>query len=372
MNKLLIFYPYFLPAYKAGGPVQSLFNMASLLSKDYQVFVICSAFDLGDKKPLPNILINKWNSFANNIAVFYSSTLHIWSVYRAIKTVKPDTIYINGLFLISFNFWPLILTRNSACKIVVAPRGMLQKGAFAIRSTKKQIYLQLLIWLRLHKNIIWHATDDQERVDIMNRFGMDARVKLAPNIPKPPVKSITLKRKDSGTLSLVYLSLITEKKNLHLILEALREVNESVSFDIWGPITDGKYWNRCQLLMKDQIHKIQYHGVVKPNQVQELLSQYHALILPTSGENFGHAIYESFSVGTPAIISAFTPWGNLEDKRAGITHELSSKSLAHAIREFISLDSGQFAQISSGAYKVACDYYQQHDYQKSYHYLFKE
>jgi glycosyltransferase involved in cell wall biosynthesis len=371
MKKILIFYPHFAPAYKAGGPVQSLLNMATLLSNEYQLFVMCSAFDLGERTILPGIRANQWIAFAPNIKVFYASTFQSRAVYRAIKTVNPHTIYINGLFLITYNLLPLLLAKNSVAKIVVAPRGMLQKGALAIRSTKKRIYLKIVSLFKLHENIIWHVTDDQERKDVTQVFGSGAIVKLAPNIPRSPVEIISTRKKDKGILRLVYLSLITEKKNLHLVLEALREIRTSVSLDIWGPVKDSQYWASCQSLMQSEIHKIAYRGAVEPHKVQALLQDYHALVLPTSGENFGHAIYESFSTGTPAIISGFTPWGVLQDQQAGITHVLNSKSLAEAIRQFIELDNNQFTNLSLGAYKVAKDYYHQHDYRTGYHHLFE-
>ena len=36
-----------------------------------------------------------------------------------------------------------------------------------------------------------------------------------------------------------------------------------------------------------------------------------AFLLPTGGENFGHAIFEALSCGVPALISDRTPWRDL-------------------------------------------------------------
>ena len=57
--------------------------------------------------------------------------------------------------------------------------------------------------------------------------------------------------------------------------------------------------------------------------MQEVIAQYHALILFTKGENFGHAIYESLSVGRPVITSYFTPWNDLQEKNAGVNVDIS-------------------------------------------------
>ncbi|MGG2383212.1 hypothetical protein, partial [Salmonella enterica] len=50
---------------------------------------------------------------------------------------------------------------------------------------------------------------------------------------------------------------------------------------------------------------------------------YDAMILLTRGENFGHAIFESFSVGVPVIISHFTPWHDLQKNKAGWNVEIN-------------------------------------------------
>ena len=55
-------------------------------------------------------------------------------------------------------------------------------------------------------------------------------------------------------------------------------------------------------------------------QVSSVLKSYDLFFLPTRGENFGHVIMESLSVGTPVLISNKTPWRNLE--KIGVGWEL--------------------------------------------------
>lgn len=370
MKRLLISYSYFAPAFKAGGPVQSLVSLVEVLRHQYRIYVVCSAYDLGEHQSLRGIEIDRWNAYGESTSVFYSTGSGYQSVRQALKEVNPDIVYINGVFLPAYNWYPLWLAKCQKRRVVIAPRGMLQQGALAIRSSKKKWFLRLFKLLQLHCGVVWHATDEQEQKDIQGIIGEGAVVKLAPNIPKTPVVEVPLRYKNKGELRLVYLSLIAEKKNLHLVLEALKVVRTPIQFDIYGPVKDEIYWLRCQDLMNEQIHAIHYLGPINPLEVQPLLAQYHALVLPTRGENFGHAIYEALSVGTPAIISSFTPWGVLQDKEAGITHELNVQSLADAIRNFVELDNHEFTKLSLGANKVATEYFQQHDYLARYRELF--
>ncbi len=123
--------------------------------------------------------------------------------------------------------------------------------------------------------------------------------------------------------------------------------------------------------MKDQIHEINYFGSVNALDVQNKLAEYDIMILPTKGENFGHAIYESLSVGTPVIVSPYTPWGRLQDFNAGITVEtFKPEDWAKAIQKFIDLNQEEYSVYSKGAYTLAQDYFSKNDFKTQYQNLF--
>lgn len=371
MKRLLIFYSHFYPAFKAGGPVQSLVNLVETMRKDLRIYVFCSAYDLGDESVLRDIQPDAWNDLGENIEVYYVDKAVRSAIQQTFKERKPDIVYINGMFLPLYNWLPLWLAKSNGIKVVLAPRGMLQKGALAIKPAKKKLFLALFKLSGLYKNILWHATDEQEKEDIKHIFGENSAVKVAFNIPRIPYAKTIFREKRASRLKIIYLSLITEKKNLHLILKALKEIKTPVEFDIYGPVKDESYWKKCQQLIEGQIHRIHYSGLVDPSEVQKLLSEYHLFVLPTKGENFGHAIYEALSVGTPAMISRFTPWGRLQDHRAGMTIESETEQdWSTAIRMFIDYDQNEFDKLSQGAHALASNYFYGNDFKSAYKELF--
>ena len=371
MRRILIFYSHYFPAFKAGGPVQSLRNLVETLRDDFQIYIYCSARDLGDNFILQNIIPDQWNDGGENVKIYYLNNGFYRAAKRAFKDCHPDIVYINGMFLPRYNWLPLWLAKSKRIKVVLAPRGMLQQGALAIKPVKKKVFLFFCRLSKLYDNIFWHATDEQEERDIKMIFGKNATSKIVPNIPKAPYKNITPRHKDAFKLRMVYLSLITEKKNLHLVLKALKEINVPIEFDIYGPIHDKAYWGKCERLIEGQLHKIVYRGSVIPDKVQGLLSEYHVSVLPTKGENFGHAIYESFSVGTPALISKFTPWGDLNAQNAGITVATEDEhDWKDAIQRFINLDHDEFVKLSRGAHTVAINYFNNNNFKSAYANLF--
>lgn len=59
-KKILILSDWFYPAYKAGGPITSLTNLVKGIVDKFKVTVLTSAYDLGEKKILDNIVSDSW------------------------------------------------------------------------------------------------------------------------------------------------------------------------------------------------------------------------------------------------------------------------------------------------------------------------
>ena len=234
---------------------------------------------------------------------------------------------------------------------------MLQKGALADKSFKKKIYLKLLKFSWLVKKAKWHATSQEEKEDILKHFVLNNGIVIAMNIPKKPVSQISFIEKVPGKLRLIYLSLITEKKNLHYLLQLIK-ATENVSLDIYGPVKDKAYWKECLELINQMAGKVTYHNDVIPNEVQDTFAKYHASVLLTKGENFGHALYESLSTGRPIVTSNFTPWNDLEENKAGWNLDISNFSTCITqLNNIIELDQTEFREFCVGAYSLANEYY---------------
>lgn len=379
-RKLLIFYDYFYPGYKAGGPIQSLTNLAAALGNLYDIAVITTAYDLNTQLPYPGIEINNWNKVklpgsAKAIKIFYSDykSLNKKSLSNLIKETHPDIIYLNGIFSYQLFLLPLLTLRNLAkiSKIIVCPRGMLKEGALASKAFKKKVYLLFLKILGIMNKAYWHATTQEEASNIKKHFQHNKGITVAPNIPKKPFSNITFLGKKAGEIKFVYLSLINEHKNVLLLLQLIQLLPSNIFLDIYGPVVDKRYWQQCQSLIQQMPGKVQYKGEVQPAGVQQVLAQYHALILLTKGENFGHALYESLSVGRPVITSFFTPWNDLQQNRAGVNVDISNAAdCITKINSFADMNQHEYDTYCNGAHHLALQYYKNLDTEEKYRKLF--
>lgn len=366
-NEILIFYDWYSPAFKAGGPIQSLNNLVAYLEKEHQVKILCSNKD--NDNSILNVLSNSWTQISDSTSIWYNSETSIFKWIKFIKQQQSKIWYLNGIYSLRYNIIPILFKRKS--QVVIAPRGMLQKGALSNKKFKKYIYIFLLNLFGGLKNVYWHATDEQEALDIKKCFPYCNKIFIVSNIPKPPVASIMVPDKKQGVLNLIYLSLISQKKNLHLLLKSIQNLN-GVTLDIYGPIKDKNYWERkCKPALNEMQNIAKYKGEVEPANVQSIIANYDVFILLTNGENFGHAIYESLSVGRPILISNFTPWNNLKQRKIGVNIDIdNSMEIKEGIEYFRDMDYENFTKHCLNAYEYSKDFYFKKDILDKYKELF--
>ncbi|GEO07629.1 glycosyltransferase [Segetibacter aerophilus] len=379
-KRLLIFYDWFFPGFKAGGPIQSLTNLAVALIPEFDIYVITSCRDLSSSIPYPNVKVDSWNDVQlrenpNLIKVFYSDKKNLdkQKIAILINEITPSVVYLNGMFSYTFFLVPLIVLRkfDRAIKIVICPRGMLKKGALLGKAFKKKVYIKYLKFSGLLNTSYWHATSREELCDINNQFPSNKGIIIAGNIPRKPLSSFHPIAKQVGELKLVYLALINEHKNLLLLLQIIQEIKSGISLDIYGPVVDENYWRKCHRLIEEMPGKVQYKGPVEPRLIHDVLERNHAFILLTKGENFGHAIFESFGVGRPVITTHYTPWQALHENDAGWNVSLESRDdCINKIDKFMQMPQLEYNKFCLGAQTLANNYYNKLHTNTAYNKLF--
>ncbi len=323
-KKILICVDWYTPGYKAGGPIRSVNNMVNAFKRHFEFYILTSAYDLGDTLPYPDIEVNQWND-VDGVFIKYLDKSAM--TYASIKTnlfeVNADILYLNSLFSRNFTLYPLRYARKENKKVILAPRGMLGKGALEIKQSKKKVFLSVAKILGFYKNISWHASTIEEENEIYTVFGKHSNVVIAQNIPLAQTYTLSAIHalKPSDKIVMVFVSRISKKKNLHLIIKALNELktDKTVLFNMYGLIEDKAYYDDLKEAFNpiSKTVSIQYKGIVTPAEVAEIYASAHFMVLPTKHENFGHTIVESWANGCPVIISQNTPWHRLEEKGIG-------------------------------------------------------
>jgi glycosyltransferase involved in cell wall biosynthesis len=336
---------YYLPGVKAGGPVRSLSALAGILAGQVELAVLTRDRDLGDTAPYPGVKADVWTR-RGDAPVRYASPagLKARGLRAALHARDYDVLYLNSLWS-AFTRRILLLRRVRrlpARPMVLAPRGELAEGALCVRRARKLAFLAAARAAGLLEDIVWQATSPAELRDVARRIGPRAAVVLAPNAVAPAQRgAFERPAKVPGELRLVFLSRLSEKKNLLGALELLRGVEGRVTLDVYGSVEHEEYWLRCRRVMDALPANVacSYRGWLPPEQVPETLARYHVFLLPTFDENFGHAIVEAMLAGCPPLISDRTPWHGLALARAGWDLPLEDPyALREALAQAVAMD----------------------------------
>ena len=95
---LLIFTDWYVPGYKAGGPIQSVFQLTQLLNTQFHIKIVTRNTDYNSTIPYENIESNKWMTVQDGVEVLYLSKEQV--TYKRIKeiiklNVTPFLILMN-------------------------------------------------------------------------------------------------------------------------------------------------------------------------------------------------------------------------------------------------------------------------------------
>jgi glycosyltransferase involved in cell wall biosynthesis len=357
---ILVVMDYYLPAYKAGGPVRSISNMVELLAGEFDFFIVARDRDCDDSEPFPGIDTDRWLE-RDGCRVRY--VRGPGSLRNALKNLDPDLIYLNSFFS-TFAIATLALRRLGLIRrapVLLAPRGELSPRALGLKKTKKRCFLAAARLAGLHRGVVWQASSAMEREEIA-RYSA-GRVGVTPNIPaRVEVDEADLRRKPSkraGSARFVFLSRLARKKNLAFALRLLKEVEGRVVFDVYGTPEDRDYVERCAGLMDELPDDVaaRFLGPVPPDRVHETLLGYHFFLFPTLNENFGHVILEALLAGLPVITSDQTYWRNLEHSAAGWDIDLDDRDeFLRRLRQCIALDGPEYERMSRSAQALATAY----------------
>ncbi|MDA7587014.1 glycosyltransferase [Alphaproteobacteria bacterium] len=323
---------YGFPAVQSGGTVRSVKSFADSFSSSLDISVYSLNKDIHSQKELQGVVPGKlvplrgWHSMhCNRGVVGYLSLLML-----ALRK-KPDYLYLNSFFDVFFSILPYLIFRIflARTKIVLAPRGEFSVLALKIKKRRKLFFLKFVSFFNIYKNITWQASTELEKVQIINaKITKKPRVLIASDMVDLPVdrefdeaffRNKIMTSLKSNVISLCYLSRVTPIKNLEFCVEVLMHVEASVNFNIYGVIEDDQYYarvsNKISLLPKNI--NVRFFGPVSRDQLESTFNKNCLFFLPTLGENFGHAIFESLCFGLPVLVSNATPWRDLETHGCG-------------------------------------------------------
>jgi glycosyltransferase involved in cell wall biosynthesis len=332
--------------------VQSIANLVAA-SSHVSFFIFTRNADYCSDLPYSSIQSDVWTSVTSEVQVFYASPsfLSAQNIKRVLCTVQPDCVYVSGVYSFYFAICMQSLARQLHIPVIIAARGMLSPHSLAVKPVKKAIFLAFRRLCQSYRQIHFHATSPDEAAHIKKAVGSYAGISVIPNVPRRAPATVGPVLKLPGHLHLISLGRIAPEKGTLEGIKALRCVKGHIDLHIIGACYDSAYWASCLDAIRalpDAI-RVQSHGPLgaeSPELVQHIASA-HALLMPSAGENYGHAIVECLSYGKPVVITPNTPWQSLEVPKAGFAVEI--KDMSAALQTLVDMDHESYAVWSRGA-----------------------
>lgn len=325
---ILTFVGHYLPGFRAGGILRTIVNTVDNLSDEFDFRIVTRDRDLGDHQPYADVVSNKWDVVGKSMVYYLSpERLNLRVLEELITSTEHDIIYLNSFFD-PFTIKVLFLRKLKkfpSTPVIVAPRGEFAWASLKLKYPKKIVFISIARLIGLYLKVRWHSSSEYESEDIINIMKIDpSLIHVALDLPSrilsdPSSESSAKTIFNPNSLKIVFLSRISREKNLDYAIKVLNGVRANVTFDIFGPAEDKKYWDECKELIKRLPVNINvnYLGSANPLNVLNIFGQYDLFLFPSGGENYGHVIAESLISGTPVLISDKTPWKDLQKENYG-------------------------------------------------------
>ena len=343
--RVLVTSNVFEPGFRGGGPIRSLVGIVDSISEQTDLYLVTKDRDLGSTEPYPG-LSGRWVRRGRS-EVFYLNTLrpaHWLRLLGRLRRIRFDVLYVNSLWSPVFTVIPVLAARLGVIpvsRVLLAPRGELAPGALSMKRRKKSLFLGPWISFLDGMAPVWHASSDREAAQIRS-LNPRANVELVPDQVALPLEPLAPASRGGDTTRLVYIGRIAPVKNLHSVLTALEGLSRRVELDIYGPVEDAAYWDKCQAIISriPSPVTVAYKGELAPPAVRCTFARYDAFVFPTLGENFGHVVAESLSASCPVICPDTTPWTKVLEAGGGVVlRDASVAGIARELERYASLSA---------------------------------
>jgi len=244
------------------------------------------------------------------------------------------------------------LSKKHGIPSVIAPHGSLESWALKRSNWKKRVALLAYERKNLHQAACLHATAEAEVADFRD-YGLSNPIALISN----GVSENWLESKGNGARFraqhtipsnrrlLLFLSRITPKKGLPILLESIDSVRNDFSnwlLIIAGTDEFGHLHEVKSLVAKMNLQRLViFTGPLYEQEKRDAFAASDVFILPSYSEGSPMVILDCLATGIPVITTKGSPWKKLLDLQCGWWVEATKVGLSQALQDMLSLPKHQ-------------------------------
>ncbi|MBD1823976.1 glycosyltransferase [Cyanobacteria bacterium FACHB-DQ100] len=329
-----------------GGPSQMILGLSSALAEAGVEVTIATTNSNGDVGQAP-LDVPLGTPIAQNgceIRYFRCSPFRRYKFsidllhWLANNAQNYDLAHIHALFS-PVSSCSAAIARSRQLPYILRPLGTLDPADLRKKRYLKRLYAAALERPNLAGAAAVHFTSDQE-AKTSERFNTVTRDLVIPlGVSLPPSESSSIHEKyripDDRPI-LLFMSRIDPKKGLDLLIPALEQLDQNFHFVLAGgnpqdPSYEAAIRDRIQTSrLKDKTSIV---GFVTGAEKTALLKAADLFVLPSYYENFGIAVAEAMSVGTPVVISDQVHiWQEIERSQSGWICTCDVESLTQTLK----------------------------------------
>lgn len=332
--------PYFAPAFRYGGPPQSILGLCrGLRSAGVDVEVLTTTAN-GEREISSDIVRRGEHE---GVPVRYLELsfprryFNALGLSDALQRTLPsvDLAHVHGLW--SFPVWTAVREcRRAGVPFVVSPRGMLDGGSFGHHRWRKTLGYRVRERKYLRRAALLHATSVSEEENL-ERLSLGPEIVRVPNGVSPPASApVGRFRKKLGLADndglVLFLGRLHPMKRLDLLVSAVEKIRSEeprVRLVLAGP-EDGLDAQEI-IGQASDARTVSWIGEVAPDEKWALLSEADVLVSCSDSESFGMSVVEAMAMGTPVVTTKTCPWEEVEKARAGFWVAQGVHDIADAV-----------------------------------------
>lgn len=345
---------------ESGGPAEALLTLVRLAKISGNEITIVATTE-GEKSDKFQVHKAKLEEFSKVLIFpFFGTHSHkvSLSLHRWLKTniYSFDVLHIHAAFSLTSSFAAKqALKRN--IPYVFRPLGTLSDSSILHKSSfLKRLYYSIFEEKTVLGAAVVHVTSRQEAESVRNLNAK--RIQTVPvftfeNIPTESDSSKKDEFHDRSPILLGFLGRLHSKKNVDLLIQALKMLNfseEKFRLRIAGK-GDAKYIHRIKkLALELKVENyIDWVGFVSGEEKEAFFKDIDLFVSPSLHENFGIAAVEAMSRKVPCVLSRGHEFLSQSTTDNCVFCELSVVSVAKAITEIIEMDNNERSKmIKSG------------------------
>jgi glycosyltransferase involved in cell wall biosynthesis len=362
MANILVVIPSFYPATIYGGTIVSSYNTAKNLALlGHNVSVVTTNTNMYSRL---DVECNKWIPMDGFRVKYFNETIidklslpFIFSMWKYIR--KADIIHVQAIFNTPIPvalFYSMLFNKI----VILSPRGVMGDWILNQGKKGKRLWLKFLIKPFL-KNVVWHATSLQEKLEIIRHFPR-ANVEIIPNginikayegnawmNQKDYLLKYTKQNFFESQYVITSLGRIHKKKGFDILIEGFYKLNHSNKILLIGGEDEGELMKLMGLVKKLNLEdKVFFVGKVPSDSIKEFLIHSNVFALISHNENFGNVYAEALACGLPIVASVNTPWNDVVKAGCGDIVNVELNEVANALENWVKYDKNQISTNARG------------------------